>query len=128
MGARQPPGPTVVVVDDDRDTLEVLAFGLSRWGAVVSTYADAEQAMAALQSTSPDALLTDLTLSPRDGFWLIGQVRANPRLAHLPIVVLTGHGEGAYLEAARRLGADDVLIKPVDSRVIYDRILSLIPS
>ena len=128
MGTRQPSRPTVVVVDDDRDTLDVLALGLSRYGAVVSTYADAEQAVAALQSTLPDALLTDLTLSSRDGFWLIGRVRANPRLARLPIVVLTGHGEGAYLEAARRLGADDVLIKPVDSRVIYDRILSLIPS
>jgi two-component system CheB/CheR fusion protein len=128
MGVRQPPGPTVVVVDDDRDTLDVLALGLGRCGAVVSTYADAEHAVAALQWTSPDALLTDLTLSPRDGFWLMAQVRANPRLAHLPIVVLTGHGEGAYLEAARRSGADDVLVKPVDTRVIYNRIVRLIPS
>jgi CheY-like chemotaxis protein len=58
----------------------------------------------------------------------MAQVRANPRLAHLPIVVLTGHGEGAYLEAARRSGADDVLVKPVDTRVIYNRIVRLIPS
>ena len=126
MCVSQRPGPMVVVVDDDRDTLEVLALGLARCGAVVTTYVDAEQALAALQALAPDALMTDLALSPRDGLWLIEQVRATPRPARLPIVVLTGHGDIAHLEAARRAGADDVLVKPVESRVIYDRIRRLI--
>lgn len=126
MSARQPPGPLVVLVDDDRDTLEVLALGLARCGALVSTYGDAEEAVAALERLEPDALMTDLALSPRDGYWLIQQVRAIPRLARLPIVVLTGHGDTAHVDAARRMGADDVLVKPVDSRILYAHIRRLI--
>lgn len=118
--------PHLLVVDDDRDTLEVLALGLSRCGAAVKTCADAEQAVASLRALPPDALLTDLALSRHDGFWLIEQVRAIPSLARLPILVLTGHGDAAHLDAARRVGADDVLVKPVESRVIYDRVRNLI--
>lgn len=126
MCARQRPGPVVVVVDDDRDTVEVLALGLTRWGADVTTYVSAEEAVVALQTLAPDVLMTDLTLSSRDGLWLIEQVRAIPHLAGLPIVVLTGHRDIACLDAARRAGADDVLVKPVESRVLYDHIRHLI--
>lgn len=116
----------LVVVDDDPDTLEVLALGLARCGAIVSSHADAEAAVAAVRAVVPDAVLTDLGLSHRDGLWLIEQVRAIPRQGRMPIVVLTGHGDGAYLDAARRTGADDIILKPVESRVIYERILRLI--
>lgn len=116
----------VVVVDDDPDTLEVLALGLARCGAIVSTHADAEAALAAVRAVVPDAVLTDLDLSRHDGLWLIEQLRAIPGQGWLPIVVLTGHGDGAYLDAARRAGADDIILKPVESRVLYDRILRLI--
>lgn len=112
-----------VVVEDDTDTREVFELALTRYGAVVKSYGDARDALAGLQIAVVDALVTDLALSPCDGLWLVKEIRAVPRLARLPIIVVTGHSEPARLDAAWLAGVDDILIKPVAARDIYDRIV-----
>jgi len=118
--------PSFVLVDDDTDIREVLELALARYGAVVTSYGDAREALAGLETAVVDALVTDLALSPCDGLWLVQRVRAVPRLARLPIVMITGYSDPARLEAAWRAGVDDIVLKPADSREIYDRIVRLI--
>jgi len=118
--------PSLVLVDDDTDVREVLELALTRYGAVVKSYGDAREALAGLETAVVDALVTDLALSPCDGLWLVQRVRAVPRMARLPIIVVTGYSDPARLDAAWRAGVDDILLKPADSREIYDRIGRLI--
>lgn len=118
--------PFVMLVEDDSDSLVVLEYGLLHRGVVVQTYDNATAALAALESVVPDALVTDLALPGRDGFWLVEQVRRLPLHARLPIIAVTGHGQRIYVEAAWHAGVDDLLLKPVDSGVIYERICRLV--
>lgn len=114
--------PRLVLVDDDADMREVLELALARYGAAVEGYGDARHALSVLETGAVDALVTDLMLSPCDGVWLVKRIRAMPRLARLPIIVLTGHSDAASVAAAWHAGVDDILIKPVPSRAIYDRV------
>lgn len=117
--------PFVMLVEDDADSLTVLEYGLIRCGAVVQTYDNAAAALAALEGVVPDVLITDLAMPERDGFWLVEQVRRLPLHARLPIIAVTGHGQRIYVDAAWQAGVDDLLLKPIDSRVIYERVSRL---
>jgi DNA-binding response OmpR family regulator len=117
--------PFVMLVEDDADSLIVLEYGLIRCGAVVQTYDNAAAALAALEGVVPDVLITDLAMPERDGFWLVEQVRRLPLHARLPIIAVTGHGQRIYVDAAWQAGVDDLLLKPIDSRVIYERVSRL---
>lgn len=121
-----PRKPFVMLVEDDTDYLVVLEYGLLHRGVVVQTYDNATAALAALESVVPDALVTDLALPGRDGFWLVEQVRRLPLHARLPIIAVTGYGQRIHVEAAWQAGVDDLLLKPVDSGVIYERIRRLV--
>lgn len=117
--------PFVMLVEDDADSLTVLECGLIRCGAVVQTYGNAASALAALEAVVPDVLITDLAMPERDGFWLVEQVRRLPLHRRLPIIAVTGHGQPIYVEAAWQAGVDDLLLKPIDTRTIFERVARL---
>jgi CheY-like chemotaxis protein len=118
--------PFVFLVEDDVDSLAVLECGLIRLGVIVQTYDNAASALAALEGVVPDALITDLAMPGPDGIWLVEQVRRRPPHARLPIIAVTGYGQRVHVEAAWHAGVDDLLLKPVDSRVIYERVWRLV--
>jgi CheY-like chemotaxis protein len=87
-------GVRVLVVDDDRDGLEMLATILDNCGAEVRACASAAEAFEAVLSWRPDVLVSDVEMPGEDGYALIRRVRAldNPRLARTPAVALTAYG------------------------------------
>ena len=70
------PAVHVLVVDDSPELREALTAVLEREGAVVTAAGTAERALDLLQRLRPDVLLSDLEMPDKDGFWLIGRVRA----------------------------------------------------
>jgi DNA-binding NtrC family response regulator len=106
------PKPRILVVDDEEPIRKGLARVLSEQGYAVDAAADAESAWRLLLATSPDLVITDLTLPGRDGMEFIADVQE--RGIEVTLLVLTGHGSiDSAVEATRR-GVYDYLVKPID--------------
>jgi two-component system C4-dicarboxylate transport response regulator DctD len=102
------------VVEDDSDHLAALCDLMQAAGHQPLGFADPAAALAALQSTPPDLLLSDLRMPGMDGLALLEAVKALPM--DLPVILLTGHGDLGHAVQAIRAGAEDFLEKPYDAR------------
>ncbi|PYN79944.1 MAG: hypothetical protein DMD97_04115 [Candidatus Rokuibacteriota bacterium] len=117
----QLPAVHVLVVDDTPAILEVLTRMLKSHGATVTAAGTAERALELLERLRPDVLLSDLEMPVKDGFWLIGRVRAlAPELGGLtPAACLTGRSNPEDRARILRAGFQYHIAKPVDmSRLI----------
>src|SRR5258707_6654777 len=95
-------GLKILVVDDDKDTLELLEWVLKRAGAEVTAVSSAQQAMEALQRDRPTILVSDIAMPEEDGLSLMRRIRALPkeRGGRISALALTAHSRGqARLQA-----------------------------
>ena len=115
MGQLLPP-VHVLVVDDSPELREALTVVLEREGAVVTAAGTAERALDLLQRLRPDVLLSDLEMPDKDGFWLIGRVRALlPDQGGLtPAACITGSTGPEDRARLLRAGFQYHITKPVD--------------
>ena len=112
---------TVLLADDNADMRNYVRRLLApRYE--VQTVADGVAALAALREHRPDLLLSDVMMPRLDGFGLVRQVRADPTLTDLPIILLSARaGEEASVKGLES-GADDYLIKPFSARELLARV------
>jgi PAS domain S-box-containing protein len=111
----------VLVVDDNADVRQYLARLLGDHYAV-ETVPDGEAALAAVRRRPPDLVLSDAMMPRLDGFGLLRELRADPRLANLPVIVLSARaGEESQVEGMQA-GADDYLVKPFSARELLARV------
>lgn len=117
---------TVLVVDDETDILELVAFNLERQQFTVLT---AENGIAAVQlakEKTPDIIILDLMLPGMDGFSVYKELRADPRTANIPVLMLTAKGEVNDRIAGLELGADDYVTKPFSPKELLLRVRALL--
>jgi PAS domain S-box-containing protein len=97
------PTRTILVVEDDVSTLEMIVELLKAYGYAVSTAADGEQALVSVAQSLPELVILDLVLPKMSGFELLAEWRSNPRTADLSVFVLTSKDltkeEEKYLHA-----------------------------
>jgi DNA-binding response OmpR family regulator len=116
---------TVLVVEDDFDTLHPLAELLQLKGYTVSTATEAEQGLAVARQQQPDLIITDIALPGRSGLHFIGTVRNDEQLKSTPIIVISGCGPTIMVEA-EAAGANCCLEKPISIDLFWsaiDRVL-----
>jgi two-component system response regulator GlrR len=106
------PQPTVLVVDDDTDLLQLLTLRLRRAGFAVRTAVSGKEALKRLLDSQPHAVVTDLKMDGLDGLELLTEIEA--RFPVLPVVLMTAHGTIPDAVQATRLGAYAFLTKPID--------------
>jgi signal transduction histidine kinase len=118
-GSRE--GARVLVADDNNDMREYLVRLLStRWQVDVAE--DGQIALAKAMNEPPDLVLSDVMMPGLDGFALLRALRANPRMSHIPVVLVSARaGEEAVLEGLET-GADDYLVKPFAARELIARV------
>jgi signal transduction histidine kinase/ActR/RegA family two-component response regulator len=102
--------PRVMLVDDDRASLDLLAAYLEPWGVEVVRSHDGAHALKLLRRRPPHAIILDIRLPGMDGWELLRTLKADSRTEHIPVVLVTIVDERARGMAA---GAYDYLIKPV---------------
>ena len=109
---------STLVVDDDPETREALRSLLISLGAKVKTAANVESAIAALDDSKADVLISDIGMPGHDGYWLIKEIRAAENATgttdHLPAVALTAYGRVEDRVAVLASGFDAHVVKPVD--------------
>ncbi|MCL4720894.1 MAG: response regulator transcription factor [Gammaproteobacteria bacterium] len=113
----------ILVADDDRDLLELVAFALAQSGYLVIKAHDGEAALRLFAAESPDLLILDINMPGQSGFQVCEQVR---RHARTPVMMLTARGAEEDLVRALELGADDYLNKPFSPRTLLARVKALL--
>ncbi|MGM9425659.1 Hpt domain-containing protein [Hydrogenophaga sp. MI9] len=116
--------PLVLVVDDSITVRRVTQRLLQREGYRVSLAADGLQALERLQTERPAVVLSDIEMPRMDGFDLVRNIRNDPRLSGLPVIMITSRIAEKHREHARELGVDHYLGKPYSE----DELLALIAS
>lgn len=112
----------VLVVEDDRDIAELVAHHLGRAGYATECLYSGHSVLASLQDDPPDLLVLDLMLPGQSGLEICRAVRSEPRLANIPIIMLTAKSEEADRIAGLELGADDYVTKPFSPKELVARV------
>ena len=113
---------TILLVEDDPDIRELVAYKLSRGGFEVIEAADGLAALQAARTRPPDAVVLDLGLPRLSGIEVCRELRAAPATAAVPIIMLTGAVRLQELEQAYAAGASDYLVKPFSPRELQRRV------
>jgi DNA-binding response OmpR family regulator len=116
----------ILLIDDDTRLTGMVRDYLQAAGLAVSVASDLAQGRLKLQREPLDALVLDLMLPDGDGLDLTRELRADPRLRSLPLLMLTARGEPMDRIIGLELGADDYLPKPFEPRELLARIKALL--
>ncbi|HTQ91250.1 MAG TPA: response regulator [Streptosporangiaceae bacterium] len=109
-GASPGPGPTVVVVEDDRRSFDLLRVYLEAAGARVVSARDGEEGLDTVRSLNPAGVVLDILLPGIDGWEVLARLKADPGTAAIPVIVVSMVDERGRGFA---LGAAEYLVKPV---------------
>lgn len=116
--------PLVLVAESSETIREELLRSLGERGHRVAGAADGEQALAQVQRELPDVVLLDHELPGIDGMMVLDRLRADDRLAAVPVIMLTGSSDRELLVEALRRGAHDYLRKPFDPAELDARVIA----
>jgi PAS domain S-box-containing protein len=121
-------GIKILIVDDDADTREFIAFLLEQYGANVTVVTSANEALAALTESVPDVLLSDIGMPEMDGCMLIRQVRTlSPEQGgQIPAIALTAYAGQINEKQILTAGFHKHIAKPVEPAELVEAIASLI--
>ena len=109
---------TVLVVDDSPTIRKILGLTLERAGYAVVAEADGELAMARLQDLVPDLILLDISMPKLDGYEVCKRIKKDSRLAHVPVVMLSGKDGFFDKVKGRMVGATEYLTKPFQAPAV----------
>ncbi|HWA69250.1 MAG TPA: response regulator [Rhizomicrobium sp.] len=122
----------VVIADDDPTIIELvkLRLGLARYTVLCTN--DAVAAVAMVRSKEPLAVILDVQMpgggSQPGGLSALRKIRSDPRLKHLPVMMLTGERNAETVTQAMDGGADDYLVKPFNPDTLLERVSRLVKS
>lgn len=112
----------IVVVEDEADLAELVAYNLERAGYQVRVARDGEAAVQMIDMSPPDLVVLDLMIPKISGLEVARQVRTSPRTSGVPILMLTAKAEELDQVAGLRAGADDYVTKPFSIKVLLARV------
>ncbi len=116
----------VLLIEDDRDIVELVRYNLEREGFQVAAANDGATGLVQLRKTPPDMLLLDLMLPKLSGLEICRDIRRDQALNRLPILMLTARGEEADRVVGLEMGADDYVTKPFSPRELVARVKALL--
>ncbi|HEV8376374.1 MAG TPA: response regulator transcription factor [Candidatus Polarisedimenticolia bacterium] len=117
---------TILVVDDERDILELVRFSLAQAGFRVQTATDGRQALDAARRNPPDLIILDLMLPLMAGTEVARELRQGEKTRAIPILMLTARGEEVDRVVGFELGADDYVVKPFSPRELILRVQAIL--
>lgn len=109
----------ILVVDDEKNIVDILAFNLKREGYTVITAADGEEGLKSFEESNPDLVLLDIMMPKLDGIQVCKSIRTK---SETPIIMLTARAEEVDKVLGLELGADDYVTKPFSVRELMARV------
>ncbi len=115
---------TVLIVEDNERNMRLMRLLLRPLGYQLLEAVDGREALATLESTTPDIILVDIQLPDVDGLEITRRLRKEPRFATTPIVALTAYAMPGDREMFLRAGCTGYVAKPIDTRAFPEIIAS----
>ena len=116
----------ILVVDDEQDIRKIVSFLLKNWGYEVLTANNGLEGLELLEKEIPDLILLDVSMPKMTGFQMLEQIRANPRLKDLPVIMLTAHSDTNSIDVSASYGILDYITKPFEPYELRERIDAII--
>jgi DNA-binding response OmpR family regulator len=116
------PKPRILVVDDDKNVVQIIAVNLRYEGLEVIEAYDGEEALAKVAAEKPDLILLDIMMPMMDGIEVCRRLKKNPQTASIPIIMLTAKTMDGDMLAGWDAGADDYLTKPFNPLGLTQRV------
>jgi CheY-like chemotaxis protein len=118
--------PLLAVIEDDPDQQSILEMVLKSSGYDVCVASDGRQGLELIRSKMPDLVISDLMMPNMDGSALLKQLKSNPALANIPVLILTVVSDSDKEYALLDLGADDYCEKTIQRKLLLKRIENLL--
>jgi two-component system, OmpR family, alkaline phosphatase synthesis response regulator PhoP len=118
--------PSVLVVDDEDDILDLIGYNFEREGYVVRTARDGMEALEKARAQRPDLVILDIMMPRMDGIETCRRLRADSSLGEVPILMLTARTEEEHQVEGLDVGADIYLSKPVSIPVLLSQSRALL--
>ena len=116
----------VVIVEDEKDLAELVAFNLQKEGWQTMVALDGKTGLETITAELPDLVILDLMLPELTGIEVCKQLRRQEKTAALPIIMVTAKGEEIDRVVGFEVGADDYLVKPFSTRELLLRIKAIL--
>lgn len=114
---------TILIADDQPDNLTLLARYLEKEGYSYIKAKDGVETLEKTRNHMPDLVLLDINMPHKDGFAVLEEIRADPAIDHIPVIILTAARlDPTQIQSGLNMGADDYVIKPFDRRELLARI------
>jgi len=102
---------TILIIEDDEIILRALYLSFHEEEYTIATATDGESGLKMTERLKPDLVLLDLILPKMDGFAYLKNLKANPELKKIPVIVLSNLGDQENIDKAKGLGAEDYFVK-----------------
>lgn len=111
--------PTVLMIDDDQNLVQMVKSILEQAGLSVITAADGQDGLRKMYQGRPDLIILDINMPAMDGWTTCARIR---EVSNIPIIMLTGQKEPEEIVRGLDLGADDYILKPFETNVLMARV------
>lgn len=116
----------ILIVEDEADIREVLAYNLDREGYAVLCAADGPEGLQTARREAPDVVLLDLLLPGLDGVEVCRKLKMDPTTRDIPVIMITAKGEETDVVLGLGVGADDYMTKPFSPRELIARVRAVL--
>jgi pilus assembly protein CpaE len=116
----------ILIVDDDTDTIRLVGMMLEKQGYLIFAANNGKTAISSAKKEIPDLILLDVMMPGIDGFEVTRMLRADPETGQIPIILFTAKSEMDDKLLGFELGADDYLVKPVQTRELLARVKAVL--
>jgi DNA-binding response OmpR family regulator len=117
---------TILVIDDERDLIELLRYNLEKEGYDVIAASDGQSGLEVIKRHRPELVVLDLMMPGIDGLQVCQRLRADHRSARTPVIMLTARATEADRIVGLELGADDYITKPFSPREVVARVKAVL--
>lgn len=118
--------PKILVVDDEKDIVELIAFNLQKEGFLVAKASDGKAALRLIKTQKPALVILDLMLPEITGLDVCKAIRSNQETASLPIIMLTAKADELDKILGLEMGADDYITKPFSIKELIARVRAIL--
>ena len=116
----------VLIADDEQNIVISLEFLMKREGYQVEVANDGEEAVRRIRASRPDLVLLDVMMPKKSGFEVCQEIRSDPEMAGIRILMLTAKGRDTEVAKGLALGADAYMTKPFSTRELVDKVRKLL--